>query len=366
MKGLNIFIVCILICAVLCDSATFDNKIKISNGKCSEVKNIPSSTIDHKIILKTILPSSIRYMEVTKVEVMIYNNINSKNPLDVEINLTNDSKHSKFRFFNNNLDPKIATELTEVITVPNDQPKLFSFYIHTEDKINLNDILNIKIIASVISENYQCFLTKRVKVDPPLARIYHEDTNSYTLNSTQEPILTLLKAKDPPPHAISKMIINIHDYDLKPDIANLTITLKDEHGYKKVISIIKFHIFVTVKINNEATNNTYHELEMILPKNTKNVTALIEGFGYCLITVVTEHAHIIDKPNPQFNLEITPMIRRRKSCVEVCALYEPLEDENNNSTIRNVIYDVEMPNGYFSSGSFKGKNAPNYKVRKLD
>lgn len=120
------------------------------------------------------------------------------------------------------------------------------------------------------------------------------------------------------------------------------VTLNDRHRLNK-----------SFKYTN-ANKNDRHEVKFI--PNTKYIDMTVEGTGYCSITridetVVTEHIL-----SPSFTVDIDSNIESTRSnerIVKICAMYN--STGLTETSIVNVIYEVEFPTGYVYAGILNEK-----------
>ena len=345
MKGLKIIIVSLLISFVnsdhniersnrierydLSDSSESDE----DNNQCKEFGSDSVSTGDPKILFDIFLPESIRYMEESKFDVMIYNKLSSKKPVDVEVNILDSAENNKFRFFNNKSDQKNEPVFTKITTVPFGRPQYVSFFIQTSDKKEMNVVMNITIKASVKSENYECYLTKPVNVKLPAIKIYHNLESTFNLIPTRDPYLMPITPFNPYDSARIeglRMSVEVSGHRNKLNKVDFSVTISNKNDFNKVIHV----------------TTEDDPIEIILPENTTTAEASIKGTGFCIITVITQRAFKLFYLDPKFNLEIArlPTSRHNEAIVRVCASYAP--KRNEFQIIQEVIYDVEMPKGY--------------------
>ena len=133
-------------------------------------------------------------------------------------------------------------------------------------------------------------------------------SNTYDYALTTEPIAKLAK-------------------HLKTDQTKLTITLKNERNFQKIVDI------------NEENSAIFQNIEF--PQLSQDVISTANGYGYCSITTIFERTILLPKVTRKFKLTVTPVDKNdREKIVKVCAEYV------GNSVVMNAIYEVEMPSGY--------------------
>lgn len=323
---------------------------------CEEFNDNSSSTDNSNILFEIILPEVIRYMEVSKVKVAVHNRMNSSEPLDVNVSMPNDDDNSKFRFYNNKINLKNVLDLTKIVTVPRGKARSFSFYIQTTDVIKLNNVMNIKVKASVRSKNYECYLTKSVNIKLPAVKIYHKSENNFYLIQTRQQTLMPVTPFNPYDSAKIedlRMSVKITGNCDKSDYTDFLVTITNKNDFSEVVRI--------------TDHNTDTLIEVLLPEYTTYAIASMKGTGFCSITVITENHIILENFNPKFNLNITTLKSdvNNEANVRVCADYDPKSDDLLSiQTLIKVIYDVEMPNGYVYKELIDECQKPEIKVRK--
>jgi len=362
MKGLEILIVSLLISLVNSDQniersnhiQRFASKVSDSsesgedNNQCKDGSG-SSSTGNPKILVDIFLPSElIRYMEVSKVDVMVYNKMSSKDPVDVEVSIPNDADNSKFQFFNNKSDKKDEPELTKTISVPFDSSPYISFWIKIKDIVEINEVMYITIKASVKSENYECYLTQSVKVKPPGVKVYHNSEKTFNLIPTRHPIL---------------MRVTPYNPNNSNKIEDLRTSVKIT-GHRNKFNKIDFSVTLPNEYDSDEDVHVTTEddpIEVMFPKYRKNAIASIKGTGLCTIKVITERTVLVKKLNPKFNLNMTRLPSLKdESIVRICATYD--SKLNDLKTLSNVIYYVEMQCGFVFKEAIEKSQKPAIKV----
>jgi len=352
MKGLNILIVSLLISSVSCDHhiqrsnhiQRYAGKVSDSSGSDEELVDQKSyekckmfvygsdtsSMANPKIQFEIVFLNPIRHMEVNRFSVAIYNFMSSIDHIDVEMSIPSTADNSKFLFFDNKIDKKNIPGFTTTKTIPHNTFGYASFYIQTADKVEITDFINITIKVAVKSENYECYLTVPVRVEPPRVKIYHNNEKTFDLVPTRQPITMPVTAYNPNNSTAVEDIrksVKITGSGSKSGKTDFSVKLSNGRDFNKVV-----HVTDT----NKATS-----VEVTLPKNAKNIRATINGTGTCSITVVTEHTASVRKLNSKFNLNIIRLsLIDDVTSVRVCATYNPTA--NDKLTLSNVIYDARM------------------------
>ncbi|KAL7012571.1 hypothetical protein ACKWTF_014933 [Chironomus riparius] len=133
-------------------------------------------------------------------------------------------------------------------------------------------------------------------------------SNTYDFALTTEPIAKLAK-------------------HLKTDQTQLTVTLKNERNFQKIVDI------------NDENSAIFQDIQF--PQYSQDVISTANGHGYCSITTIFERSILLPKVTKKFKLTVTPIEKNDKErLVNVCAEYV------GNSVVMNAIYEIEMPSGY--------------------
>jgi hypothetical protein len=211
-----------------------------------------------------------------------------------------------------------------------------------------------------INENQKCFklLTKDTKCDlrhTSFAAITYLTMNRFDEAKALIPYIyneykNKSFSKNPdygiPIEALARFLIARPDY--LP--TNLTVTLTNEFDFKKVVHI--------------TAENQRESVEVIYPDYTLDPKITIQGIGYVSIENIVEKIFELNGYiNSQFILKVkipasTSIIR----IIQVCATYEPPDDDYHMKTLSNVIYDVEIPPGYIYKETVDMASKPEIKV----
>lgn len=349
MKVFYIFVTWFLISTVNCgidefsandvekfyeDLESFDNDQPVQKEIiCPEVGDVLSSATVQNIQFEITFPESIRYMEVSKVNVMIYNRMNSSESLDLEVSIPNEGDNSKFEFFNNKCNSSLSnkSEFPKIINVQQGMAQSFSFYIQTiKNRKQSSNFSNIVLKASMKNENYECYLKKGVKIVSAKIKTYNVNPKSFNLNSSVKSNTMIISnySKD----SITRIYVEITaDQSIYP---NFSIALTNDGDFSEIV--------------NGKDLNGDTPIEVMFPENTTHAKTTINGSGLCTIKFIIEDTISISNPRSHFNLKITPLSSssENEAIVQVCATYYDDEEYSRMKTLPNVIYDVEMPSGY--------------------
>ncbi|CAG9810266.1 unnamed protein product [Chironomus riparius] len=304
----------------LAEEEVFEQEPQVEDeSKCAELKDAIKG--NQTIIFEIILPE-IRYMELTKVDVMIYNNINSRMPLNVELNMISNCDRCDFKVYNDKCGTSDSV-FPKIISVPHATARLFSFYTQTSSNLrNLNDLLHLKLKASIKSENNECFLTKSVNVKSPTVKTYDIETNKFNLRPSNNKVM--VRSYD---QSFQTYEIRMATEIIANGSANFTVTLTNDGDFREVLTV---------------TDST--PIEVIFPEGSTSMKTSIKGSGFCTIRTIFQRTVLLNHLNSNFNLTITPLKSNNKNVgnVRVCASFNP----SNFYTITNAILDVQMPSGY--------------------
>jgi len=363
MKALYIFVGWFLISTVICDSEKI-MKAKRSIGEdeftrnseedelddfgptCSEVGEVLSTESNQKIQFEIIMPESIRYMEVIKVDVVIYNRMNSRKPLDVELTIPDEGDNYNLKFFNSKCSSSLryASEFTKIITVPQGLTQSFSFYIQASKQSP--DPSNFVLKVSNKNENYECYLTKKVKIEPAKIKTYETGTKMYELrpNGYYGNGISTTYREDRILRFFVEIIAN------QSTQANFSVALSNEEDFNEIVNVTDL--------------NADTPIYFMFPENSTTLKASIEGSGLCTIKITIEETISINNPRSNLHLNITTLSspNENEGIVRVCATYDS-NDFFNEDALKDLVYDVEMPGGYVYDEVIDIEQKPEIKVK---
>jgi len=144
--------------------------------------------------------------------------------------------------------------------------------------------------------------------------------------------------------AISKFLI-ARPSSLPTDF---TVTLTNEFDFNKTVHITK--------------NNQEESVEVDFPDYCMDPKISIKGSGFCKITKIVENSIEVGQMSSKFNLDIKALAESKPNerIVRVCAKHN-----DKSQTLTNVVYDVEIPNGYAYSHIIDLANKTEIQVRKI-
>lgn len=312
-----------------------------------------SSEGNEKIQLEVILSHSIRYKEVTQIDVMVYNNINSRTPLNVEVSMSNECNGCKFQFFTNKCSSMSnnMSGMTKHVSVPYGRPRYATFFIKTSPEIeNLDDDIELHLNAKIKSLNYQCSLTKSVKVEPVKVRVYEIKEHYHKLDSPYETKIIEITPDAKYSTKISKIYAELTTNFTSSSQTNYTATFANGIDFNEV-----FHV---------TNSNAEIPIEILYPENTRTARIAFRGYGNANLKISIERIFSIIRLNSRLNLELStlPSTIENEEIVRVCVTYQPLKDEMVRPVLSNVVYDVEMPSGYVYKNIINRNDIPEIQV----
>jgi len=137
--------------------------------------------------IQTFFPFKIKFGEVIKVDVMVYNNINNKEALDVKVTIYDADNIKSLTFYDNECSskPNNDTKPLKSIQVPYDNVRRVSFYIQANsDKTAYTKFIRIRIDSNAITQNGEVYMDKKMRglrVEPIGVKNYQITSKSYNL-----------------------------------------------------------------------------------------------------------------------------------------------------------------------------------------
>lgn len=155
-------------------------------------------TVKNEFFIKFSLPYSVRFKEVLKIDVMVFNYIKSKKPLAVKLTVRNkDSKEFEFVEYQKTgsickpifkKDPHIILN----VDVSASSVKKVSFYIRSNPKDDNNNVeknKEIRIYADAVDKDgnkYRDAVRKFLKIEPVGVRKFEVETNNFIMNDNEK------------------------------------------------------------------------------------------------------------------------------------------------------------------------------------
>jgi len=145
--------------------------------------------VKNEFFIKVNLPYSIRYKEVLKLDVLIYNYIESYEELEVTVDLKENTNFQIVKY-SSNCTSIIDQNYPRTVSVQPMEVKKVSYYIQpgssdsTDFDAKISNI-NLEITAEGQTEGgiiYQDILQEELRVDPVGLRMYHVSTNKFYLD----------------------------------------------------------------------------------------------------------------------------------------------------------------------------------------
>jgi hypothetical protein len=143
--------------------------------------------VKNQFFTKVIFPYSIRFKEKLRVDVMVYNYVDTKEALDVKVTLSDPDNKNSFRFFENECSStaSLDTKPSKPVKVPYDNARKVSFYIQAgSDGKEYEKIIRIRIEASAVTrhgEKYEDKMIRRLRVEPAGVKTYDIEVKNYNL-----------------------------------------------------------------------------------------------------------------------------------------------------------------------------------------
>ena len=147
-----------------------------------------------EFFVKLNLPYSIRYSEVLKLEILVFNYVKSKEEITVDLKLNNLKDGTEFQFVDYDSSCGASyhegTEAPSKVTVPANGVKKIHFYIRSHPSNNEFDEKEVKKIRINVQANakdqsgktYRDNLQKKLTVEPVGVKVYMVESKFFKLN----------------------------------------------------------------------------------------------------------------------------------------------------------------------------------------
>lgn len=143
--------------------------------------------VKNQFYIQAFLPYKIKFGEIIKVDVMVYNYVNNREALDVKITMFDSEKLNTFKFYDSecSLTPSNETKPSKTIKVQNENARKVSFYIQpTSSKQNFEERIKIRIDAIATSrhgERFEYKMIKSLRVEPVGVKTFNVISENYNL-----------------------------------------------------------------------------------------------------------------------------------------------------------------------------------------
>jgi len=145
--------------------------------------------------IQAISPYIIKFGEIIKVDVMVYNYVDNREALDVKITMFDSEKLNSLKFYDSecSLTPNNETKPSKTIKVPNENARKVSFYIQpTSSQQNFEERIKIRIDAIATSrhgERFEYKMIKSLRVEPVGVKTFNVISENYNLAKNSKEIV---------------------------------------------------------------------------------------------------------------------------------------------------------------------------------
>ncbi|XP_070504791.1 thioester-containing protein 1 allele S3-like [Chironomus tepperi] len=227
--------------------------------------------VKNQFFTKIVLPYSIRFKEKLRIDVMVYNYVDSQETLDVTVKMLNGEKNEtikkEFRFFDTECSTtaSTATTMSKTVKVPYDYAKKVSFFIQSgADRTEFAELLKIRVEASGTSrsgKNVGDSIIKKLKVEPIGVKVYDIEVKSFDLEEKDAPKIETLNKNVTNGDEYPKFIVEIAGDYMTDDMTkvNLGYKIYPTHCLEQRTSRIKGNVehFRYLKAKNANPSTTY-------------------------------------------------------------------------------------------------------------
>ncbi|XP_070504792.1 thioester-containing protein 1 allele S3-like [Chironomus tepperi] len=227
--------------------------------------------VKNQFFTKIVLPYSIRFKEKLRIDVMVYNYVDSQETLDVTVKMLNGEKNEtikrEFRFYDTECSTtaSTATTMSKPVKVPYDYAKKVSFFIQSgADRTEFVELLKIRVEAAGTSrsgKNVSDSIIKKLKVEPIGVKVYDIEVKSFDLEEKDAPKIETLNKNVTNGDEYPKFIVEIAGDYMTDDMTkvNLGYKIYPDDCLEQRTSRIKGNVehFRYLKAKNANPSTTY-------------------------------------------------------------------------------------------------------------
>jgi len=185
--------------------------------------------VKNQFFIKSMLPYSIRFKEKLRLDIMVYNYVDTKETLDVSVSMFDQEERNNFRFYDTECssEPNTNTKPTKTVSVPHNNARKVSFYIVSgSDKTKFEQLLKIRVDASATTRHgtkYYDRILNKLRVEPIGVKTYEIQTKNYNLKKQNNDIAVITEKNDTNLDEYPKFIVEIAGDYLTDDLSNVNL-----------------------------------------------------------------------------------------------------------------------------------------------
>ncbi|XP_070504812.1 CD109 antigen-like [Chironomus tepperi] len=227
--------------------------------------------VKNQFFTKIVVPYSIRFKEKLRIDVMVYNYVDSQETLDVTVKMLNGEKNEtikkEFRFYDTECSTtaSTATTMSKTVKVPYDYAKKVSFFIQSgADRTEFAEMLKIRVDANGITrsgKNVSDKIIKKLRVEPIGVKVYDIEVKSFKLKENDAPKIETMTKNVTNGDEYPKFIVEIAGDYMTDDFShvNLGYEIYPYHCLEQRTSLIKGNVehFRYLKSKNANPSTTH-------------------------------------------------------------------------------------------------------------
>ncbi|CAG9810260.1 unnamed protein product [Chironomus riparius] len=238
--------------------------------------------VKNQFFTKVVLPYSIRFKEKLRIDVMVYNYVESKEALDVKVSMFDYEGKSSFRFYDTECSTTASAETkpSKTVSVPYDNARRVSFYIQSgADRTKFEQLLKIRVDAVAKTrhgETLQDKLLKKLRVEPIGVKTYEVETESYSLKPSQAAKVKALYKNVTNSDEYPKFIVEVVGDFLTDDMSKVKLGYEIyphnclEQRTSKLKGNVEHFRYLKAKNPNPSSHGFTEYYQSILDQKTKN------------------------------------------------------------------------------------------------
>jgi len=183
--------------------------------------------VKNEFFTKVVLPYSIKFEEKLRVDIMVYNFVETKEALDVNVIIYDAENKNSFRFFDGECSstPSNDTKPSQTVKVPYDNVRKVSFYIQGgSDRKDYEKTIKLRIEAKATTrhgEKFEDKMIRKLRVEPVGVKTYDIEIQNHNLKNETKIYSVSINIIDTDENP--KFIIGISGDYLTDDMSNVKL-----------------------------------------------------------------------------------------------------------------------------------------------